>query len=118
VSFLISLVLPVLAVVLYVRSYLERATVGREPLHVATGKALASGAVTGAAALLFLSALGVVVLASRGRVMTPPGLDVPAPLFWVTQFLIAAAIGAVVGALAMLALLPWFRARLAQITPA
>jgi hypothetical protein len=50
--------------------------------------------------------------------LTPPGIDTPAAVFWIVQFLIAAAIGAAVGALATLALLPWVRRRLMRIAPA
>ena len=117
-SFLVSLLLPVLATALYLRGYVQRATLGAVPARIPTTTALISGAVTGAAALVFLGLLGVIVLAYRGRTLTPPGIDVPAAAFWGVQFLIAAAIGAVVGAVAALALLPWVRGRLAHISPA
>jgi hypothetical protein len=118
VSFLLSLLLPVIATVLYLRGYVQRATLGAAPARISTTSALTSGALSGAAALVFLGLLGVIVIAYRGRVLTPPGLDVPAVAFWATQFLIAAAIGAAVGALSAAALLPWVRGRLARIAPA
>jgi hypothetical protein len=118
VSFLVSLLLPVIATALYLRGYIQRATLGTAPARISTTIALVSGALSGAAALLFLGMLGVIVLAYRGRTLTPPGIDVPAATFWVVQFLIAAAIGAAVGALSALALLPWVRSRLAHLSPA
>lgn len=118
VSFLISLVLPVLAVALYFRGYVDRAAQGQAAVTITTPKALASAAVSGAAALVFLSLLGVVILFYRGRTITPPDLGDSAVIFWVTQFVLAAAIGGAVGALAGLAMLPWLRARLARLAPA
>ena len=117
-SFLISLLLPVLAAALYFRGYVERATQGRAAVAITTANALAAAALSGAAALLFLSLLGVGILAYRGRTLTPAGMQDSATAFWVTQFVIAAAIGAVVGALTGLAMLPWLRARLARLAPA
>jgi hypothetical protein len=116
VSFLVSLLLPIIAAALYLRSYVERATLGAVPARIETRTAMAGGALSGAAALVFLGVLGVIVLAYRGRVLTPPGIDTPAAVFWLVQFLLAAAIGAAVGAVATLALLPWARGRLAHIT--
>jgi hypothetical protein len=118
VSFLVSLLLPILAAALYLGGYVERATLGTVPARIETGAALVGGALSGAAALVFLGMLGVIVLAFRGRVLTPAGIDTPAVVFWVVQFLLAAAIGASVGAVATLALLPWARGRLARVTPA
>ena len=117
-SFLVPLLLPVIATALYLRAYVERAASGTAPARISATMALASGALSGAAALVFLSLLGVVVLAYRGRTLTPAGIDAPAAVFWTTQFLIAAAIGAAVGALSAAALLPWVRSRLAHLTPA
>lgn len=116
-SFLVSLLLPVVATALYLRGYVERAALGTAPTRISTTTALVSGALTGASALVFLGLLGVIVLAYRGRVLTPAGIDVPAPAFWAVQFLIAALIGGAVGALSALALLPWARGRLARIAP-
>ncbi|NUO38952.1 MAG: hypothetical protein HOQ17_15735 [Gemmatimonadaceae bacterium] len=117
-SFLVSLLLPVIATVLYLRAYVQRAGIGMAPARISATRALGSGALTGAAALVFLGVLGVIVLAYRGRTLTPPGIDVSAAAFWATQFLVAAAIGAAVGALSAAALLPWVRSRLARLTPA
>lgn len=117
-SFLVSLLLPVVATVLYLREYVRRAALGAGPSRISATTALASGALTGAAALVFLGLLGVIVLAYRGRTLTPPDIDVPAAAFWATQFLVAAVIGATVGALSAAALLPWVRSRLADLTPA
>lgn len=117
-SFLISLVLPVLAVALYFRGYLDRAAQGRAPVAITTPKALAAAALSGAAALVFLGLIGVVILFYRGRTITPPDLGDSAAIFWVTQFVLAAAIGGLVGALTALAMLPWLRARLARLAPA
>jgi hypothetical protein len=117
-SFLVSLLLPVIATALYLRGYVQRATLGTVPARIPTTTALVSGALSGAAALVFLGLLGVIVLAYRGRTLTPPGIDVPAATFWAVQFLIAAAMGAAVGALSSLALLPWVRGRLAHVSPA
>jgi hypothetical protein len=117
-SFLVSLLLPVIASALYLRGYVQRATLGTAPARMSATSAIARGALSGAAALVFLGLLGVIVLAYRGRTLTPPDIDVPAVAFWATQFLIAAAIGAAVGALSAAALLPWVRGRLAQIAPA
>lgn len=116
-SFLVSLLLPVIATALYLRAYVQRAASGAAPARISATAALASGALSGAAALVFLGLLGVVVLAYRGRTLTPTEIDVPAALFWTTQFLIAAALGAGVGALSAAALLPWVRSRLARLTP-
>jgi hypothetical protein len=117
VSFLASLLLPVLATAFLVHAYPERAARGLVPPQLTTASALTRGALAGAAALLFLSLLGVVVLAVRGKMVTPVGIDVSPAMFWVTQFLIAAAIGAAVGALTALALLPWVRGRLTRSAP-
>jgi hypothetical protein len=117
VSFLASLLLPVLATAFLVHAYPERAARGLVPPQLTTASALIRGALAGAAALLFLSLLGVVVLAVRGKMVTPVGIEVSAAMFWVTQFLIAAAIGAAVGALTALAMLPWVRGRLARSAP-
>ena len=116
-SFLISLVLPVLAVALYFRGYVDRAAQGHAPVTITTPKALVSAALSGAAALVFLSLLGVLILFYRGRAITPPDLGDSAAIFWVTQFVLAAALGAVVGALTGLTMLPWLRARLARLAP-
>lgn len=117
-SFLVSLLLPVLAVVLYFRGYVERAAQGRAAVTITTARALAEAALSGAAALLFLGLLGVVILAYRGRTLTPDGIGASAAAFWIAQFVIAAAIGAAVGALAGAVMLPWLRARLARLAPA
>ena len=111
-SFLVSLLLPALAVALYFRSYPERVALGKAPSQLTVARAMASGAVTGASALVFLSILGVIVLSYRGRTLTPP--DIPVAIFWTTQLLFAIAIGAAVGALSALALVPWVRGRLAR----
>jgi hypothetical protein len=116
-SFLVSLLLPVIATALYLRGYLERATLGTVPARISTASALLGGALSGASALVFLGVLGVIILAYRGRTLTPAAIDAPAAVFWAVQFLIAAAIGAAVGALAALALLPWARGRLARLAP-
>lgn len=117
-SFLVSLLLPVLAIVLYYRGYPDRAARGLAPARLTTGAAIRAGAATGAMALIFLALLGVVILAVRGRTVTPPGVDVSPVAFWVTQFALAAGIGAVVGAVAAIGLLPWVRGRLAHVAPA
>ena len=117
-SFLLALLLPVMATVILFRSYPARATRGEVSADLTTRSALVMGARTGAAALVFLGLLGVVILLYRGRAVTPAGIDVPAGVFWTIQFLIAAVLGAVVGALSALALLPWVRRRLAQSAPA
>ena len=117
-SFLISLLLPVLAAALYFRGYVERVAQGRADVVITTPKAVAAGALSGASALLFLSLLGVVILAYRGRTLTPAGMEDSAAAFWVTQFVLAAAIGGAVGALTGLAMLPWLRARLARFAAA
>ena len=114
-SFLVSLLLPVIAVVILFNGYPERAARGLAPSELTTGAAVAMGARTGAAALVFLGVLGVIVLLYRGRDATPD-VGVSAVTFWTTQFVIAAAIGATVGALSALALLPWVRGRLGQPT--
>jgi hypothetical protein len=118
VSFLVSLLLPVIATALYFRGYLERAALGTVPARISTTSALVGGALSGASALVFLGLLGVIILAYRGRALTPAGIEVTAAAFWAVQFLIAAAIGAAVGAVAALALLPWVRGRLARVAPA
>jgi hypothetical protein len=110
VSFLLALLLPVIATAVLFNGYPERVARGLAPAHLTTAAAVSMGARTGAAALVFLGVLGVVVLLSRGRDATPDG--VPAVTFWAVQFLVAAAIGATVGALSALALLPWVRGRL------
>jgi hypothetical protein len=115
VSFLVSLLLPVLAAALYFRGYLERAAQGRAPVEISAGRALGAAAISGAAALVFLSLLGVMILFYRGRTITPPDLGDSAAIFWVTQFVIAAAIGGALGAVTGLAMLPWLRARLARL---
>jgi hypothetical protein len=117
VSFLVSLLLPIVAAGLYLRGYVERAAVGAAPARLTTPSALAGGALSGAAALVFLGLLGVIVLLYRGRALTPAGIDVPGLVFWAVQFLIAAGIGAAVGATAAAALLPWARGRLERIAP-
>ena len=116
-SFLASLLLPVLATVLFFRSYPERVALGKAPALLTTRSALVSGAVTGASALIFLGLLGVLILAHRGRALTPEGVEDSAIAFWTVQFILAAAIGAVIGALSALALLPWVRSRLARSAP-
>lgn len=117
-SFLVSLLLPVLATVLYFRGYVERASQGRAPTGVSTRTALVAGALSGASALIFLGLLGVVILVYRGRTLTPAGMDSSAAVFWLIQFVLTAAIGAAVGALTAAAMLPWLRARLARLAPA
>lgn len=117
-SFLLSLLLPVLATVLLFRAYPDRAARGEVSRELTTTSALARGAVTGASALVFLGVAGIAVLVYRGRALTPAGTGVPAAVFWATQFLVAAAIGAVIGALTALALLARVRERLARLAPA
>jgi hypothetical protein len=117
VSFLVSLLLPVLATVFFFYGYPDRAARGLVPGELTTTAALTKGALTGAAALIFLGLLGVVILAVRGKTVTPAGLDVPAAAFWAIQFALAAAIGAAVGAATAFALLPGLRDRLARATP-
>ena len=112
-SFLVSLLLPVIATVILFNGYPERAARGLAPAELTTGAAVAMGARTGAAALVFLGVLGVIVLIVRGRASTP-AVGVSPLTFWATQFAIAAVIGATVGALSALALLPWVRGRLGQ----
>lgn len=116
-SFLASLLLPVLATVLLFRGYPDRAARGLVPPQLTIALALARGALTGASALLFLSLLGVVILTVRGKTVTPVGIEVSAATFWATQFLIATALGAVIGAMTALAMLPWVRGRLARSAP-
>jgi hypothetical protein len=112
VSFLVSLLLPVLATAVYFHAYPDRAARGLVPAELSTPAALAKGALTGASALIFLGILGVVILAVRGRMVTPTGIEASPLAFWAIQFALAAAIGAVVGAVTALALLPWLRGRL------
>jgi hypothetical protein len=116
VSFLVSLLLPVIATVILFNGYPERAARGLAPAHLTTPAALAMGARAGAAALIFLGLVGVVVLLARGR-DTTPAVGVSAIAFWTVQFLIAAAIGAAVGALSAFMLLPWVRGRLGHAPP-
>jgi nitrate reductase gamma subunit len=115
-SLVFSLLLPIIATAILFRGYPERAARGQAPAQLTTGSAVAKGALTGASALVFLGILGVLTLAYRGKTVTP--IEVPAVAFWTSQFLIAALLGAVLGALSALALLPWVRRRLAQSTPA
>jgi hypothetical protein len=115
VNFLVSLLLPVLATVFFFYGYPDRAARGLVPAELTAAAALARGALAGAAALVFLGILGVVILAVRGRAVTPA--DVPVAAFWAVQFALAAAIGAVIGAATTLALLPWLRERLAHAAP-
>jgi hypothetical protein len=114
VSFLVSLLLPVIATVLYFRGYPARAASGHVPARLTTAAAVRSGALAGAAALVFLGVLGVVVLIYRGRVLTPPEVETTAVVFWAIQFLLAAGIGGAVGALTALTLLPSVRDRLTR----
>jgi len=116
VSFLVSLLLPVLATLVYFNGYPDRAARGLVPAELTTAAALAKGALAGTSALVFLGLLGVVILAVRGRTVTPAGIDASPVAFWAIQFALAAAIGAVVGAVTTLALLPWVRGRLADFT--
>jgi hypothetical protein len=111
VSFLLSLLLPIIATVILFNGYPDRAARGLAPANLTTAAAVAMGARTGAAALVFLGVLGVIVLLYRGRDATPD-VGVSAVTFWTVQFLLAAVIGATVGALSALALLPWVRGRL------
>ena len=115
--FLFSLLLPILATVVWFRGYPERAARGDAPRELSTPAALTRGAVAGAASLIFLSLLGVVVLLSRGRGATPADLGGYAIVFWVVQFTLAALIGGAVGAVTAFAMLPSVRARLARTTP-
>jgi hypothetical protein len=117
VSFLVSLLLPIIATVIYFRGYPARAALGHVPVRLTAVAAVAKGALTGAAALVFLGVLGVIILAYRRGVLTPPEVEIPAVIFWGIQFLLAAIIGAAVGALSALALLPWVRERLALLMP-
>jgi hypothetical protein len=103
--------------VVLLHAYPERAARGLVPPQLTTASALTRGALAGVAALLFLSVLGVVILAVRGKMVTPAGIEVSAGVFWATQFLLAAAIGAAIGALTALAMLPWVRTRLARSAP-
>lgn len=116
-SFLLSLLLPVLATAVYFHAYPDRADRGLVPARLTAAAALAKGALTGASALIFLGILGVVILAARGRMLTPTGIDASPVVFWTIQFALAAAIGAGVGAATALALLPWLRGRLAHARP-
>lgn len=115
-SFLVSLLLPVIATAILLYGYPERAARGLAPPRLTTAAAVGMGARAGAAALVFLGLLGVMVLVYRGRHATPD-VGVSAVTFWGVQFLIAATVGAAVGALSALALLPCVRARLAASTP-
>ena len=117
-SFLISLLLPVIAILLYYRGYPDRAARGLAPARLTTGAAIRVGAAIGASSLVFLALLGVVILAVRGKTVTPQGVDVSPVAFWVIQFALAAGIGAIVGAVSAVGLLPVIRGRLAQIAPA
>jgi hypothetical protein len=117
VSFLVSLLLPVIATAIYFRGYPARAVSGQVPARLTTAAAVLSGALTGAAALVFLGVLGVIVLVYRDRVLTPNHIEIPPIMFWAIQFLLAAGIGAAVGALSALALLPWVRERLTHAMP-
>lgn len=117
-SFLISLLLPVIAILLYYRGYPDRAARGLAPARLTTGAAIRAGAAIGASSLVFLALLGVVILAVRGKTVTPQGVDVSPVAFWVIQFALAAGIGAIVGAVSAAGLLPVVRGRLAQIAPA
>lgn len=116
-SFLLSLLLPVLATAVYFHAYPDRAARGLVPASLTAAAALAKGALTGASALIFLGILGVIILVVRGRILTPTGIDASPVVFWTIQFALAAAIGAVVGAGTALALLPWLRGRLADSSP-
>ena len=112
-SFLLALLLPVIATVILFNGYPERAARGLAPAHLTTSAAVGMGARTGAAALVFLGVLGLIVLLYRRRDVTPD-VGVSVLTFWVVQFVISAAIGAAIGALSALALLPWVRGRLGQ----
>ena len=116
-SFLVSLLLPVIATVILFHGYPERVARGLAPSHLTTASALAMGALSGAGALVFLGALGLVILAYRERALVPAEIEIPSAAFWAIQFLIAAAIGAAIGGLSALALLPWVRRRLADAAP-
>lgn len=115
-SFLVSLLLPIIATAILLNGYPERAARGLAPAHLTTAAALAMGARAGAAALIFLGLVGVVILLARGRGATP-AVGVPAITFWAVQFALAAAIGAAVGALSAFMLLPWVRGRLGHAPP-
>lgn len=115
-SFLIALLLPVIATTLLFRAYPGRAARRLVPRELTTPAAVRSGALAGAAALVFLGLVGVAVLVSRGKPLTPG--DTPALAFWLVQFGLAAAIGAAVGVLTALSLLPWVRERLERVPPA
>lgn len=116
-SFLVSLLLPIIATAILLHGYVERAARGQTPARLTTAVAIGMGARAGAAALVFLGILGVIVLAYRGRALTPVDIEISAVAFWAIQFLLAAGIGAAVGAVSALALLPWVRGRLAHVTP-
>jgi hypothetical protein len=107
----------VLSTVVYFHAYPDRAARGLVPAELTTAAALVKGALTGASALVFLGTLGVVILAVRGKTVTPAGIGASPVAFWTIQFALAAAIGALVGAATTLALLPWLRERLANSTP-
>jgi hypothetical protein len=117
VSFLISLLLPILATVILFQGYPERAARGQVPPQLTAAWALTRGALAGAAALVFLGILGVLILAYRRSAVTPTELGISPLAFWSIQFLLTAAIGAGVGALSALVLLPWARRRLARHAP-
>jgi hypothetical protein len=106
----------VLATLVFFHGYPDRAARGLVPAALTTGAALVKGALTGASAVVFLGILGVVILAVRGRMVTPTAIDASPMAFWAIQFALAAAIGAVVGAVTALALLPWVRGRLTHST--
>ena len=116
-SFLVSLLLPVMATVVYFNGYPERVRRGLAPADLTTASAVSRGAFAGAGALVFLGVLGVVVLVYRQRTLVPPGIEISAAAFWAVQFLIAAAIGAAVGAGTAFALLPWVRRRSSDAAP-
>lgn len=116
-SFLIALLLPVIAVLTYYRGYPDRAARGLAPARLSTASAIRAGAATGAMALVFLALLGVVILAVRGRLVTPQSVDASPVTFWVIQFALAAVIGGAVGAVSAVGLLPWVRGRLADAVP-
>ena len=101
----------------YYRGYPDRAARGLAPARLSTASAIRAGAATGAMALVFLALLGVVILAVRGRLVTPQSVDASPVTFWVIQFALAAVIGGAVGAVSAVGLLPWVRGRLADAVP-